>query len=405
MTSTFLRQTYHPAPSARLGAQEPAAMPWAITVAVIARDEERCIRRCVDSALASAADAVLVLDTGSTDRTAAILADYTDSRLSVVQHRWDHSFAAARNAAMDRARPGWIVFLDADEWLTDDTAAGLQACLHSFESVPGIELATLAPTIREAELDVLYDNIPRIMPTWTLRYHGAVHEYPRVPGSDVIPGLFGVSLEFGHDGYRPEVALAKGKRQRNLSLLERARADEPRNGRWLYFHLRDGLWEMSAADVIGICARLDEADQHGAGDRLGPDGYRRNALVLACTRLAQLGKWRQMSVYCDDLDRLCPYGSPDAVYFRGLRELLDGPGARTESLRTTMRTRRDARVMADSRLDPDGRALDALIGAYLHELKGQATADTYLAMCDPWIDPFFDASRLCRYGRRVQVRA
>jgi hypothetical protein len=159
---------------------------------------------------------------------------------------------------MDRARPGWIVFLDADEWLTDDTAAGLQACLHSFESVPGIELATLAPTIREAELD---------------------------------------------------------------------------------------------------------------------------------------------------LDRLCPYGSPDAVYFRGLRELLDGPGARTEGLRTTMRTRRDARAMADSRLDPDGRALDALIGAYLHELKGQATADTYLAMCDPWIDPFFDASPLCRYGRRLQVRA
>ena len=50
--------------------------------------------------------------------------------------------------------------------------------------------------------------------------------------------------------------------------------------------------------------------------------------------------------------------------------------------------------MAGSGLAPDGRALDALIGAYLYALKGQTAADTYLAMCEPWIDPFFTASRL-----------
>lgn len=394
MASTYLRQTYHPAPPARSGVQGLAAKPWPVTVAVIARDEQRCIRRCVDSVLASAVDAVLVLDTGSTDRTLAILADYADSRLSVVRHRWDHSFATARNAAMDRARPGWIVFLDADEWLTDDTAATLPDCLRSFEPVPGIELATLAPTIREPEPDVHHDTIARIMPTWALRYHGAVHEYPRVPGSDIVPGLFGVSLEFRHDGYRPEVAAAKGKRQRNLSLLERARADEPRNPRWLCYHLRDGMWQMSSADIVDICSQLEQADQRGAGDPYSPDSYRRSTLVLACTRLAHLGDWHHTLAYCVDLDRLCPQGSPDAVYFRGLHELLDGPGASTRGLRTAIRTRSDARAMADSRLEPDGRALDALIGAYLHDLKGPETADTYLAMCEPWTDPFFDASRL-----------
>src|SRR5207244_11978042 len=110
------------------------------TRSVLARDGARCIRRCVDSVLASPVDAVLVLDTGSTDGTLDILASYQDSRIEVVAHRWEHSFAAARNAAMTRARPGWIVFVDADEWFTEEAAQTLRPCLSSFESVPGMEL-------------------------------------------------------------------------------------------------------------------------------------------------------------------------------------------------------------------------------------------------------------------------
>jgi len=394
LTSPYLRETYQPVPPARLRHHDPAPAPWPVTVAIMARDEQRCIRRCVDSVLASPVDAVLVLDTGSTDQTLAILASYADSRIEVVQHRWDHSFAEARNAAMERARPGWIVFLDADEWLAEDTAEALRACLNSFEATPGMELAALAPMIREAHTGVQYDDIPRIMPTWTLRFHGAVHEYPYVPGRDIVPGLFGVSLELMHDGYRPEVAIAKGKMQRNLSLIERARASEPHNPRWLFYHLRDGLWEMSGPDIIDICTQLADADHPGPCDRHRPDTYRRNALAHACTRLAQLGDWHQALAYCTDLDRLSPPSSPDAIYIRGLYELLNGTGATPQGLLTAVRTRGNAYALANSGVDTHGRPLDALIAAYLHDLKGRETANAYLAMCHPWTDPFFDASRL-----------
>jgi hypothetical protein len=64
LISPYVRKVYQPIPS----------MPWPVTAAVVARDEQRCIRRCVDSVLTSAVDAVLVLDTGSTDRTLELLA-------------------------------------------------------------------------------------------------------------------------------------------------------------------------------------------------------------------------------------------------------------------------------------------------------------------------------------------
>jgi len=87
LTSPYLRETYQPIPPARLRYHDPAPAPWPVTVAIMARDEQRCIRRCVDSVLASPVDAVLVLDTGSTDQTLAILASYADSHIEVVQHR------------------------------------------------------------------------------------------------------------------------------------------------------------------------------------------------------------------------------------------------------------------------------------------------------------------------------
>ena len=396
MTSPYVRKALHPVPPPEPGLDRPVGSPWPVTLAVLARDEQRCIRRCVDSALSADVDEVLVVDTGSTDGTLAILGEYTDSRLRVVPHSWNNSFAEARNAAMRLCRPGWVVFLDADEWLTEGALKHLRACLDSFEEIPGIEFATLAPLIRELHTGVAYDDIPRIMPTWGLRFHGVVHEYPCVPKRQIAPGLFQVPLEFMHDGYQPEVLAAKGKTRRNLDLLEYGLASEPHNPRWLFYYLRDGLWELSAPEVVDLCERLAGAGHPGPGDRHPARTYRRDALAHATTRLAELGEWHQALAYCTDLDRLSPPSSPDAVYIRGLHALLNGPGATQQGLLGAVRTRRSATALAASGIDGHGRRLDALIGAYLHDLKGRESANAYLAMCEPWTDPFFEASRLRR---------
>ena len=95
---------------------------------VIAKDEADRIGRCVASLAAVCRD-VLVLDSGSTDATAAIAAQHG---ARVEQHPW-LGFAAQKNAAIARATQPWVLLLDADEWLDPDALPTLRALFASGE--------------------------------------------------------------------------------------------------------------------------------------------------------------------------------------------------------------------------------------------------------------------------------
>jgi glycosyltransferase involved in cell wall biosynthesis len=82
---------------------------------VLTLDEEEHLPGCLAS-LAPLTERVIVLDSGSTDRTVAIA---RQAGAEVVTHPFD-GYASQRNAALDLVRDAdWVLFLDADERLTD----------------------------------------------------------------------------------------------------------------------------------------------------------------------------------------------------------------------------------------------------------------------------------------------
>ena len=81
-----------------------------IALVMIARNEARCIERCLRGARAWV-DEMWVLDTGSTDATAMIAAR---CGARVAHFRWVDDFAAARNAALALTEADWCLVLDAD---------------------------------------------------------------------------------------------------------------------------------------------------------------------------------------------------------------------------------------------------------------------------------------------------
>jgi (heptosyl)LPS beta-1,4-glucosyltransferase len=95
---------------------------------VIAKNEADRIGRCVASLAAVCRD-VLVLDSGSTDATAAIA---MQNGARVEQQPW-LGFAAQKNAAIARATQPWVLLLDADEWLDPATLPTLRALFASGE--------------------------------------------------------------------------------------------------------------------------------------------------------------------------------------------------------------------------------------------------------------------------------
>src|SRR5438132_11045659 len=94
-----------------------------VGIAILTKDEERCIARCLDSVTGQGFADILVVDTGSTDRTVDIVAGHDGVRL--VQVPWAGSFAAVRNHAISTIEAEWVVFVDADEWLPPNCAASL----------------------------------------------------------------------------------------------------------------------------------------------------------------------------------------------------------------------------------------------------------------------------------------
>ena len=84
-----------------------------ISVTIITKNEEVAIGRCLESA--AWADEVIVLDSGSTDRTVKIAREMGAN--VVVKEDWP-GFGPQKNRALELATGDWILSLDADEWLT-----------------------------------------------------------------------------------------------------------------------------------------------------------------------------------------------------------------------------------------------------------------------------------------------
>jgi hypothetical protein len=101
-----------------------------LSVCLLTRNEEKNITRAVRS-VAGLADQVVVADTGSTDRTAAVAASLG---AQIYQVDWQDDFAAARDFAIRQATGDWILWLNPDEELLASCHAELRHCLERDEA-------------------------------------------------------------------------------------------------------------------------------------------------------------------------------------------------------------------------------------------------------------------------------
>ncbi len=95
-----------------------------VSVVVITKNEEASIRRCLDSVVW--ADEVIVLDSGSTDRTVAIAREM--GAKVTVSDRWP-GFGPQKNRALELATGDWIFSLDADEWVTPELGEEIRSII------------------------------------------------------------------------------------------------------------------------------------------------------------------------------------------------------------------------------------------------------------------------------------
>lgn len=196
-----------------------------LALVMIVRDEARCIARCLES-VKPHVDAMIVLDTGSTDDTAAIA---RACGATVHHFTWVDDFSAARNAALDHSDADWNLVLDADEWLANGTEALGPTTLPPASAQPAGFVGCVRIISEGGETQgVPRKYIPRILPRG-VRYAGRIHEQPvsALP-QQILP------VQLRHDGYA-EAQLTR-KAGRNEAMLRAELADAPDDA-YLWFQL------------------------------------------------------------------------------------------------------------------------------------------------------------------------
>ncbi|MDN4601242.1 glycosyltransferase [Paenibacillus sp. F6_3S_P_1C] len=195
-----------------------------ISLCMIVKDEEELLPHCLES-VRGVVDEMIVVDTGSSDRSAAIAREHG---AVVVPFVWSDDFAAARNAGLERAVGEWILFLDADEaldetareqirsWTAGSGCDGLFLNIHNYTG-SGQQGVTVNPVLR------LFKNEPEH------RFEGRIHEQIAAAICRKNPqAAFHVTdMIIHHYGYQTAIVERKDKMNRNLRLLQQAVKEEP----------------------------------------------------------------------------------------------------------------------------------------------------------------------------------
>jgi glycosyltransferase involved in cell wall biosynthesis len=104
--------------------------PSTLSVAIITLNEEANLARTLASV--QFADEIIVVDSGSVDRTAEIAQSF---HTKVFTEPWK-GFAAQKNSAIDKCSSTWVLSIDADEELTPQLQTELRQLLQSENKAP-----------------------------------------------------------------------------------------------------------------------------------------------------------------------------------------------------------------------------------------------------------------------------
>ena len=190
-----------------------------LSLAMIVKNEARCLARCLRSVQAMA-DEIVVADTGSTDDTVKIAKEFG---AKVPHFGWINDFAAARNFALAQTTGDWILALDADEHASETLAREIRGFIQGPAQIGRLKIVSDFRHNGQTQRSSTF--VSRLFPRGA-KFAGRIHE-------QIVSGLPRVNVpgELRHDGY-----LETGKSDRNIKLLQSEITDDPRNA-YLHFQL------------------------------------------------------------------------------------------------------------------------------------------------------------------------
>ena len=233
-----------------------------ISLCMIVKNEEIHIARCLDS-VAGLVEEIIIVDTGSTDRTVEIVSDYTSK---IYSYEWKDDFSDARNYSFSKATMDYCMWMDADDILEETERNKFLQLKQSLPPDIDIVMMKYNTSFDEAgKPSFSYYRERLIRNSAQYRFTGAVHEVI-LPNGKTLYSDIAVSHR----------KMNAGDPDRNLKIYQKLLADgkplEPRQqyyyGRELYYHrkykeavsvleeflLSPGGWIENKIEACSVCA-------------------------------------------------------------------------------------------------------------------------------------------------------
>jgi glycosyltransferase involved in cell wall biosynthesis len=174
-----------------------------VSIIIPAFNAEKTIAQTLESLLAQTSRKweAIVVDDGSTDRTASIAKEIAkrDKRIRIVRQP-NRGQSAARNAGLARARYGWLLFLDSDDWIAPAYLERMTAALGADATLDAVHclyarVASDETLVFEQYMPPTGDMFPTLARRATFPPHACVLRRSLLE----VVGLFDTSLRASPD--------------------------------------------------------------------------------------------------------------------------------------------------------------------------------------------------------------
>lgn len=276
-----------------------------ISACLIVKNEEDMLRRCLES-LQGGVDEIVIVDTGSTDKTKEIAQEFTDE---VYDFEWTNDFAEARNFAASKASGEWIIAIDADECVDAESFAAAIQEIQSHKEKFNIYLVEIMSFTGDAGEEITVNNMARLYKNdENVYFTGAIHEQLQTKKGEVIAAISSVKLY--HYGYLTQVVEKQDKKNRNLNIIKQNLKKEKNNG-FSYFNYGQELRRLGKTKEA-----LNNFVKAYSYKKSVDEGWVRTCLFFIVECLVELKRYEEALNIVRDTEELWP-SAPDFTFWRG----------------------------------------------------------------------------------------
>ncbi|OIP71261.1 MAG: family 2 glycosyl transferase [Oscillatoriales cyanobacterium CG2_30_44_21] len=236
------------------------------------KNEEHRLTQCLDS-LQSIADQIIVVDTGSRDRTVAIAKRYN---CQLFHFEWCDDFSQARNFAIAKAKGKWILVIDADEVLEQGAIEVLKDVINCDDCL-AVNLLRVEVGAKQAPFSLVLRMFRNHL---AIKFLGIYHESIDQSIIDLQkqePHWRVINIEtpvLSHYGYAESEIQAKQKSEFAKNLMEKHLQQFPNDGYMLnklaalhisHYSYQNNPKELNYAIqliVQGLSQTQDQAEQN-----------------------------------------------------------------------------------------------------------------------------------------------